>query len=182
MSRIGNKLITLPEGVTIDVKEGNLVTVNGPKGTLTKKFWEKLTIDVNDKEIKISRPDDQKTSKQLHGTTRSLLNGMIQGVHEGFKKELEIKGIGYRAQLVGSNIVLNVGYSHPITIKPLEGITLQVPSQTEIIVSGINKESVGQMAAVIRSARAPEPYSGKGIRYKNEYVRTKVGKTAGKKK
>ena len=181
MSRIGNKLITLPEGVTIDVKEGNLVTVNGPKGSLTKKFWEKLTIDVNEKEIKISRPDDQKASKQLHGTTRALLNGMVQGVHEGFKKELEIKGIGYRAQLVGKNVVLNVGYSHPITIEPIEGVTLQVPSQTEIIVSGINKEAVGQMAAVIRSARKPEPYSGKGVMYKGERIRRKVGKKAGKK-
>lgn len=181
MSRIGNKLITLPEGVTIDVKEGNLVTVNGPKGTLTKKFCEKLTIDVNDKEVKISRPDDEKTTKQLHGTTRALLNGMVQGVHEGFKKELEIKGIGYRAQLVGNNVVLNVGYSHSITVEPLEGITLQVPSQTEIIVSGINKEAVGQMAAVIRSARKPEPYSGKGIMYKGERIRRKVGKKAGKK-
>ena len=153
MSRVGNKVITLPEGVTIDVKEGNLVTVNGPKGSLTKKFWEKLTIDVNENTVKVSRPDDQKASKQLHGTTRALLNGMVQGVHEGFKKELEIKGIGYRAQLVGNKVVLNLGYSHPITVEPLEGVTLQVPSQTEIIVSGINKEAVGQMAAVIRSAR-----------------------------
>ena len=181
MSRIGNKLITLPEGVTIDVKEGNVVTVNGPKGTLTKQFCEKLTINVNDREVKITRPDDLKTTKQLHGTTRALLNGMVQGVHEGFKKELEIKGIGYRAQLVGKNVVLNVGYSHPITVEPLEGITLQVPSQTEIIVSGINKEAVGQMAAVIRSARKPEPYSGQGVMYKGERVRRKVGKKAGKK-
>ena len=181
MSRVGNKIITLPEGVTIDVKEGNLVTVNGPKGSLTKKFWEKLTIDVNENTVKVSRPDDQKTSKQLHGTTRALLSGMVQGVHEGFKKELEIKGIGYRAQLVGNKVVLNLGYSHPITVEPLEGVTLQVPSQTEIIVSGINKESVGQMAAVIRSARKPEPYSGKGIMYKGERIRRKVGKKAGKK-
>lgn len=181
MSRVGNKIITLPEGVTIDVKEGNLVTVNGPKGSLTKKFWEKLTIDVNENTVKVSRPDDQKASKQLHGTTRALLNGMVQGVHEGFKKELEIKGIGYRAQLVGNKVVLNLGYSHPITVEPLEGVTLQVPSQTEIIVSGINKEAVGQMAAVIRSARKPEPYSGKGVMYKGERIRRKVGKKAGKK-
>ena len=181
MSRVGNKVITLPEGVTIDVKEGNLVTVNGPKGSLTKKFWEKLTIDVNENTVKVSRPDDQKASKQLHGTTRALLNGMVQGVHEGFKKELEIKGIGYRAQLVGNKVVLNLGYSHPITVEPLEGVTLQVPSQTEIIVSGINKEAVGQMAAVIRSARKPEPYSGKGVMYKGERIRRKVGKKAGKK-
>lgn len=181
MSRIGNKLITLPTGVTVDVKEGNLVTVNGPKGSLTKKFWERLTIEINDNIIKISRPDDQKTSKQLHGTTRALLNSMVQGVHEGFKKELEIKGIGYRAQLVGKNVVLNLGYSHPITVEPVEGVTFQVPSQTEIIVSGIDKEAVGQMAAEIRSARKPEPYSGKGVMYKGEVIRRKVGKKAGKK-
>ena len=181
MSRIGNKIITLPEGVTVDVNEGNLVTVTGPKGTLTKKFFEKLSIAVEGNTVKISRPDDEKATKQLHGTTRALLNGMVEGVHTGFKKELEIKGIGYRAQLVGKNVVLNVGYSHPVTVEPVEGITFQVPSQTEIIVSGINKEMVGQMAAEIRSARKPEPYSGKGVMYKGERIRRKIGKKAGKK-
>jgi len=181
MSRIGNKIITLPEGVNVNVESGNLVTVTGPKGTLTKKFYDKLTIEVNDKTLKISRPDDEKATKQLHGTTRALLNGMVEGVNSGFKKELEIKGIGYRAQLVGKNVVLNVGYSHPITVEPAEGIKFEVPSQTEIIVSGIDKEMVGQMAAEIRSARKPEPYSGKGIMYKGEYVRHKIGKKAGKK-
>ena len=181
MSRIGNKIITLPEGVNVNVAEGNVVTVTGPKGTLTKKFYEKLTIEVNEKTLKISRPDDEKKTKQLHGTTRALLNGMVEGVNTGFKKELEIKGIGYRAQLVGANVVLNVGYSHPITVVPVDGVKFEVPSQTEIIVSGINKEAVGQMAAEIRDARRPEPYSGKGIMYKGEYVRRKVGKKAGKK-
>ncbi len=181
MSRIGNKIITLPEGVTVTVDNGNLVTVKGPKGSLTRKFYDKLSIDVNENKIKISRPDDEKVTKQLHGTTRALLNGMVEGVHTGFKKELEIKGIGYRAQLVGKNVVLNVGYSHPITVEPAEGVTFEVPSQTEIIVSGINKETVGQMAAEIRSARKPEPYSGKGIMYKGERIRRKVGKKAGKK-
>lgn len=181
MSRIGNKIITLPAGVNVAVADGNLVTVNGPKGSLTKKFWEKLTIELNENTIKISRPDDEKASKQLHGTTRALLNGMVEGVSAGFKKELEIKGIGYRAQLVGKNIVLNVGYSHPITVQAVEGITFEVPSQTEIIITGIDKEKVGQIAAEIRSARAPEPYSGKGIMYKGERVRRKVGKKAGKK-
>ena len=181
MSRIGNKIITLPEGVNVNVESGNLVTVTGPKGTLTKKFYDKLTIEVNDKTLKISRPDDEKATKQLHGTTRALLNGMVEGVNSGFKKELEIKGIGYRAQLVGKNVVLNVGYSHPITVEPAEGIKFEVPSQTEIIVSGIDKEMVGQMAAEIRSARKPEPYSGKGIMYKGERIRRKVGKKAGKK-
>lgn len=181
MSRIGNKIITLPEGVKVDVATGNVVTVTGPKGTLTKKFYEKLTIEVNENTLKISRPDDEKATKQLHGTTRALLNGMVEGVSAGFKKELEIKGIGYRAQLVGKNVVLNVGYSHPVTVVPAEGVKFEVPSQTEIIVSGIDKEMVGQMAAEIRDARRPEPYSGKGVMYKGEYVRRKVGKKAGKK-
>lgn len=181
MSRIGNKIITLPEGVGVTVADGNLVTVNGPKGSLTRKFCERLTIELNENTIKISRPDDEKATKQLHGTTRALLNGMVEGVSSGFKKELEIKGIGYRAQLVGKNIVLNVGYSHPITIQAVDGITFEVPSQTEIIVSGIDKEKVGQISAEIRSARVPEPYSGKGVMYKGERVRRKVGKKAGKK-
>ena len=181
MSRIGNKIITLPEGVNVTVAEGNTVTVTGPKGTLTKKFYDKLTIAVEDNKVKISRPDDEKTTKQLHGTTRALLNGMVEGVHAGFKKELEIKGIGYRAQLVGKNVVLNLGYSHPITVAAVDGIDFQVPSQTEIIISGIDKEKVGQMAAEIRSARKPEPYSGKGVMYKGERIRRKVGKKAGKK-
>ena len=181
MSRIGNKIITLPEGVKVDVATGNLVTVTGPKGTLTKKFYDKLTIEVNENTLKISRPDDEKATKQLHGTTRALLNGMVEGVSNGFKKELEIKGIGYRAQLVGKNVVLNVGYSHPVTVVPVDGVKFEVPSQTEIIVSGIDKEMVGQMAAEIRDARRPEPYSGKGVMYKGERIRRKVGKKAGKK-
>lgn len=181
MSRIGNKIITLPEGVNVNVAEGNLVTVTGPKGTLTRKFYEKLTIEVNENTLKVARPDDEKKTKQLHGTTRALLSGMVEGVHAGFKKQLEIKGIGYRAQLVGKNVVLNVGYSHPVTVVPAEGVTFEVPSQTEIVVSGIDKQMVGQMAAEIRDARRPEPYSGKGIMYKGEYVRRKVGKKAGKK-
>ena len=181
MSRIGNKIITLPEGVSVDVAEGNLVTVKGPKGSLTKKFYDKLTISVEENVLKVARPDDEKATKQLHGTTRALLNGMVEGVNTGFKKELEIKGIGYRAQLVGKNVVLSLGYSHQITINAVDGIDFQVPSQTEIIVSGIDKEKVGQMAAEIRSARKPEPYSGKGVMYKGERIRRKVGKKAGKK-
>ena len=181
MSRIGNKIITLPEGVNVNVADGNLVTVTGPKGTLTKKFYDKLTIEVKENTLKISRPDDEKATKQLHGTTRALLNGMVEGVSAGFKKELEIKGIGYRAQLVGNNVVLNVGYSHPVTVEPVAGVKFEVPSQTEIIVSGIDKEAVGQMAAEIRSARKPEPYSGKGVMYKGERIRRKIGKKAGKK-
>lgn len=181
MSRIGNKIITLPEGVNVTVAAGNVVTVNGPKGTLTRKFYDKLSINVENNTVKITRPDDEKTTKQLHGTTRALLNGMVEGVHNGFVKNLEIKGIGYRAQLVGKNVVMNLGYSHPITIEPVEGVTFQVPNPTEIIVSGIDKEAVGQMAAVIKSARKPEPYKGKGVMYKGERIRRKVGKKAGKK-
>ena len=180
MSRIGRLQISVPAGVTVEYKD-QVVTVKGPKGTLTKKFYDKLTIEVNENTLKISRPDDEKATKQLHGTTRALLNGMVEGVSNGFKKELEIKGIGYRAQLVGKNVVLNVGYSHPVTVVPVEGVKFEVPSQTEIIVSGIDKEMVGQRAAEIRDARRPEPYSGKGVMYKGERIRRKVGKKAGKK-
>ena len=180
MSRIGKKPIILPQGVTFNMN-GNLVTVTGPKGTLTKKFYDKLTIEVNENTLKVSRPNDEKTTKQLHGTTRALLNGMVEGVSKGFTKQLEIKGIGYRAQLKGNDIVLNIGYSHPVTINAVEGVKFEVPSQTEIIVSGIDKQKVGQIAAVIRSVREPEPYGGKGIMYKGERVRRKVGKKAGKK-
>ena len=180
MSRVGNKVINLPEGVSI-VVNGTSVSVTGPKGTLTREFSSLITINVNDKEVTVTRANDEKHTKQLHGTTRALLNGMVEGVSKGFTKQLEIKGIGYRAQLKGNDIVLNMGYSHPVTINAVEGVKFEVPSQTEINVSGIDKQKVGQMAAVIRSVREPEPYGGKGIMYKGERVRRKVGKKAGKK-
>ena len=180
MSRIGNKVINLPEGVSINTN-GSEVTVTGPKGTLIRNFSDLITINVNEKEVTVTRANDEKHTKQLHGTTRALLNGMVEGVSQGFTKKLEIKGIGYRAQLKGSDIVLNMGYSHPVTINAVEGVKFEVPSQTEIIVSGIDKQKVGQIAAVIRSVREPEPYGGKGIMYKGEKVRRKVGKKAGKK-
>lgn len=180
MSRIGNKVINIPEGVSVEVN-GTTTTVKGPKGTLTKEFSNLITINVSEKEIKLTRANDEKHTKQLHGTTRALLNGMVEGVSQGFKKELEIKGIGYRAQLKGTDIVLNIGYSHPVTVNGVEGIKFEVPSPTEIHVSGIDKQKVGQVAAVIRSVREPEPYGGKGIMYKGERVRRKVGKKAGKK-
>lgn len=180
MSRVGNKVIQLPEGVSI-TQNGTTVSVTGPKGTLTKDFSNLITINVNDKEVSLTRANDEKHTKQLHGTTRALLNGMVEGVSKGFEKKLEIKGIGYRAQLKGNDIVLNIGFSHPVTIKSVEGVKFEVPSQTEINVSGIDKQKVGQMAAVIRSVREPEPYGGKGIMYKGERVRRKVGKKAGKK-
>lgn len=180
MSRVGNKVINLPEGVSVAVN-GTSVSVTGPKGTLTREFSSLITINVNDKEVTVTRANDEKHTKQLHGTTRALLNGMVEGVSKGFTKQLEIKGIGYRAQLKGNDIVLNMGYSHPVTINAVEGVKFEVPSQTEINVSGIDKQKVGQMAAVIRSVREPEPYGGKGIMYKGERVRRKIGKKAGKK-
>ena len=180
MSRVGNKVINLPEGVSLNIN-GSTVTVTGPKGTLTREFSSLITINVNDKEVTVTRANDEKHTKQLHGTTRALLNGMVEGVSQGFTRVLEIKGIGYRAQLKGTDIVLNIGYSHPVTIGAVEGVKFEVPSQTEIIVSGIDKQKVGQIAAVIRSVREPEPYGGKGIMYKGERVRRKIGKKAGKK-
>ena len=180
MSRVGNKVIHLPEGVNVTV-EGTKVTVTGQKGTLTREFSNLVTISLNERDVSVTRANDEKHTKQLHGTTRALLNGMVEGVHTGFKKELEIKGIGYRAQLKGNDVVLNVGYSHPVTVAAVEGVKFEVPSPTEINVSGIDKQKVGQMAAIIRSVREPEPYGGKGIMYKGERVRRKVGKKAGKK-
>lgn len=180
MSRVGNKVINLPEGVNVNV-EGTTVTVTGGKGTLTQTFSNLITVSVNDRVVTVTRANDEKHTKQLHGTTRALLNGMVEGVSKGFTKTLEIKGIGYRAQLKGNEVVLNVGYSHPVNVATVEGVKLEVPSPTEIIVSGIDKQKVGQIAAVIRSVREPEPYGGKGIMYKGERVRRKVGKKAGKK-
>ena len=180
MSRVGNKVIKLPEGVNVNVN-GSTVTVTGPKGTLTREFSDRITVNVNEGVVTVTRSNDEKHTKQLHGTTRALLNGMVEGVSQGFTKQLEIKGIGYRAQLKGNDIVLNIGYSHPITVNPVEGVKFEVPSATEINVIGIDKQKVGQVAAVIRSVREPEPYGGKGIMYKGERVRRKVGKKAGKK-
>lgn len=180
MSRVGNKVINLPEGVNVNIN-GCDVTVNGPKGSLTKTFSNLITVNVNDRVVSVTRANEEKHTKQLHGTTRALLNGMVEGVSKGFTKKLEIKGIGYRAQLKGTDIVLNIGYSHPVTINAVEGVKFEVPTQTEIIVSGIDKQKVGQIAAVIRSVRAPEPYLGKGIKYDNEVIRRKIGKKAGKK-
>lgn len=181
MSRIGNKTITIPAGVEVDVKAGNEVTVKGPKGTLTRQFNEVYTIEVAEGEVNVKRPNDTKAVKQLHGTTRSLVANMIEGVNEGFKKELELVGIGYRASKSGNTLVLNVGYSHPIEFEVEEGLEVEVPSATSIIVSGIDKQMVGELAANIRATRKPEPYLGKGIKYKNEVIRRKEGKTAAKK-
>jgi large subunit ribosomal protein L6 len=177
-SRIGNQPVDVPSGVDI-VGDGSLVTVKGSKGQLERSFNERIGFDVEDGVITVTRPDDARESRALHGLSRALLNNMVVGVSDGFRKELEIHGVGYRASLKGSNIELLVGYSHPVEVEAPEGITFEVPDQTKIVVSGIDKEQVGQVAADIRKVRPPEPYKGKGIRYVGEYVRRKAGK-AGK--
>ena len=176
MSRIGRMPIAIPAGVEVKI-DGSVVTVKGAKATLTREFHPNMTIAVEGNEILVTRPNDDKHNRALHGLTRSLVHNMVVGVSEGFKKELEMRGVGYRAQLQGSKLVLAVGKSHPDEVEAPEGITFEVPSATSIVVSGINKEVVGQTAAYIRSLRSPEPYKGKGIRYVGEYVRRKEGKT-----
>lgn len=178
MSRIGNKTITIPSGVEVNVADGNEVTVKGPKGTLTRKFSDLMSIEIEDGVLTVKRPNEEKHTKQLHGTTRALINAMVVGVNEGFTKVLKIVGIGYRATLAGKKLTVNVGYSHPIDFTVPEGIQVEVPDPNTINISGIDKQIVGQFAAVVRAAKKPEPYGGKGIRYENEYVRRKEGKTA----
>ena len=181
MSRIGNKAITIPAGVEVSIAAGNEVTVKGPKGTLTSQFNPALGIKVEENVITVTRPNDEKHIKQLHGTTRALLANMVEGVSNGFVKELEIIGIGYRSAVSGKKLTLNVGYSHPIEFAIEDGLTVECTSATEIKISGIDKQRVGEFAANVRAVRKPEPYKGKGIRYKGEFVRRKEGKTAGKK-
>ncbi|MGZ9806363.1 50S ribosomal protein L6 [Streptococcus sp. V869] len=176
MSRIGNKVIVLPAGVEI-TNNDNVVTVKGPKGELTREFSKDIEIRVEGTEVTLHRPNDSKEMKTIHGTTRALLNNMVIGVSEGFKKELEMRGVGYRAQLQGNKLVLAVGKSHPDEVEAPAGITFELPNPTTIVISGISKEKVGQTAAYVRSLRSPEPYKGKGIRYVGEYVRLKEGKT-----
>lgn len=182
MSRIGNKTITIPEGVEINVAEGNEVTVKGPKGTLTKTFSPLMDIVIDAGIIAVKRPNDEKTTKQLHGTTRALLATMVEGVSKGYTKTLKIVGIGYRCALKGSTLTLNVGYSHEVNIEVPANVTVTVPDTTTITVTGIDKQDVGQFAAVVRAVKKPEPYGGKGIRYVDEVVRRKEGKTAASKK
>ncbi|MCH5585952.1 50S ribosomal protein L6 [Shimazuella sp. AN120528] len=176
MSRIGKKPITVPAGVEVNL-EGNQLTVKGPKGTLVRNLHADMKINISDNELLIERPSDNRTHRALHGTTRSIISNMVEGVSTGFAKTLELVGVGYRASKKGSNIVLNVGYSHPVEITPIEGIELDVPTQTQVVVKGIDKEKVGAMAANIRSVREPEPYKGKGIKYSTERIRRKEGKT-----
>ena len=180
MSRIGNKLITIPAGVTVEVADGNEVTVKGPKGTLTRTFSTMMDIQVADGVVTVKRPNDAKHTKQLHGTTRALLNNMVVGVSEGYAKELELVGIGFRAAVKGNKLTMQVGYSHASELDIPEGITVTCGSATDVKVEGIDKQLVGEFAADIRAIRKPEPYKGKGIRYKGEHIRRKEGKTAGK--
>ena len=177
MSRIGKLPISVPGGVTITVDDGNTVTVKGPKGTLTEKISPDMMIEQDNGVLHVKRPSDDKQHRALHGLTRSLIHNMVVGVTEGFAKNLEIEGVGYRAQLQGSKLVLNMGYSHPVEFEAPEGISFEVPAPTRITVKGISKQQVGQMAADIRAVREPEPYKGKGIRYAGEHVRRKEGKT-----
>ena len=177
MSRIGNKTITIPAGCEVTVT-GNEVTVKGPKGTLSGQFSPLITVSVEDATVLCKRANEEKHTKQLHGTTRALINNMIVGVTEGYKKELEIEGIGYKAAMAGTTLQLNVGYSHQIEYAIENGVTVEVPNPNTIIVSGIDKQRVGEVAAHIRQFRKPEPYKGKGIRYKGEHIIRKEGKTA----
>ena len=181
MSRIGNKHITIPAGVTVTV-DGNVAKVSGPKGNLEVKLNHGITLEIEGNNIVCKRENDTKQIKQNHGTTRANLHNAIVGVSEGYKKSLEMRGIGYKAQLQGTNVVLWAGYSHTVTITPCAGVKVTLPSPTEIVVEGIDKQAVGQTAASIREVRPPEPYLGKGIRYKDEHVVTKEGKRAGGKK
>ena len=178
MSRIGKMPIAVPAGVDVKI-DGSTVTVKGPKGELTRSFQPILTITLDGDTLLVTRPDDSREAKSLHGLTRTLLANMVEGVSQGFRKKLELVGVGYRATLKGRDLEMLLGYSHPVAIKAPEGITFEVPSQTEIIVTGASKQQVGQVAAEIRAWRKPEPYKGKGIRYEGEYVRRKAGK-AGK--
>lgn len=177
MSRIGRKPIPIPSNVEVDLGDGNLVTVKGPKGTLSARFAPSMILARENGVITVARPDDQRQNRSLHGLTRTLINNMVVGVTEGYRKNLEIQGVGYRAALDGKDLVLNVGFSHVVRLTPPEGITYAVDGQTKISVMGIDKQLVGEEAARIRRVRPPEPYKGKGIRYEGEQVRRKAGKT-----
>ncbi len=179
MSRIGRKPITLPAGVEFKV-EGNVVTVKGPKGTLTQKINPVISVEQQGNEVLVTRPNDEKEARSLHGLTRTLIHNMVIGVTEGYKKELEVNGVGYRVQKQGSNLVMNLGYSHQVIVSEIPGITIEAPGPNQIIISGADKQLVGQFAAEVREKRPPEPYKGKGIKYVDEHIRRKEGKAGGK--
>jgi large subunit ribosomal protein L6 len=180
MSRVGNQILAIPAGVEVKVEENNLVTVKGPKGTLSQSFNEALTVTVENNEVKVTRESEEKVVKSMHGTTTALIKNMINGTNDGFKKELEFNGVGYRVAVEGKKVVLAVGFSHPVEIILEEGISAEAPTNTELVISGIDKQLVGETAANIRKVRPPEPYKGKGIKYKEEVIRRKEGKRAGK--
>ena len=181
MSRIGRMPITVPAGVTVEIAEGNVVTVKGPKGQLTRALSPVMDIKQEGNTITVSRPNDEKLNRSLHGLTRTLLNNMAVGVTEEYKKELEVNGVGYRVAKDGKNLVMNLGYSHQVIVPEIEGISIDVPAPNKIVIRGCDKQAVGQFAAEVREKRPPEPYKGKGIKYADEVIRRKVGKAGGKK-
>ena len=177
MSRIGRQPIAVPAGVTVTIAEGNVITVKGPLGELTRAFNENITIAQDGDNLVVTRPNDEKENRALHGLSRTLLNNMVVGVKEGFEKKLEIVGVGYRVEKQSGKIVLGLGYSHPVIFEEKDGVKFECPDSNTILVKGIDKQAVGQMAAVIRSKRPPEPYLGKGVKYSGERIRRKAGKT-----
>ena len=177
MSRIGRKVITIPAGVTVTVNEENLVTVKGPKGTLTANIHNNMTVSVEGATVAVSRSDDERENRALHGLSRTLIANMVEGVTKGYSKTLEMVGVGYKAAKSGKTLTLNLGHSHPILFEEKDGITFDVPNSTTIVVNGIDKQLVGQIAAQIREKRPPEPYLGKGVKYVGEHIRRKAGKT-----
>lgn len=182
MSRIGKMPITIPEGVEVKVGRDNTVTVKGPKGTLAQKINSEMKVKNKEGIITVTRPSDDKEHRSLHGLSRTLINNMIVGVSQGFEKKLEVNGVGYRVAKQGKDLVMNLGYSHQVIVPEIEGITIEVPDPNTIFVKGIDKQLVGQYAAEIREKRPPEPYKGKGIKYADEHIRRKEGKTGAKKK
>ena len=181
MSRIGKKPVVIPANVTVAIAEGNVVTVKGPKGELTNKFHQDMILNVEGNVLTVSRPDDEAQHRALHGLTRTLISNMVEGVEKGYSKELEVNGVGYRAEKKGNQLVMRLGFSHEVFVDEIPGITVEVPTPNKIIISGIDKQAVGQFAAEVRGKRPPEPYKGKGIKYSTEVIRRKVGKTGGKK-
>ena len=179
MSRIGRKPINIPAGVTVSVND-SVVTVKGPKGELTQQIHPNMTVEINGDVVEVKRPNDDKLNRSLHGLTRSLIHNMVVGVTEGYKKELEVNGVGYRVQMQGNNLVMNLGFSHQVIMEAPEGVKVECPSANAIVISGADKQKVGQFAAQVREKRPPEPYKGKGIKYAEEHIRRKEGK-AGKK-
>ena len=181
MSRIGKKPVVIPANVTVNVAEGNVVTVKGPKGELTHAFHPDMIVNIEGNVLTVGRPDEEHLHKSLHGLTRTLIANMVEGVSNGFKKELDVNGVGYRCEKKGNQLVMRLGYSHEVIMDEIPGITIEVPTPNKIIINGIDKQVVGQFAAEVRGKRPPEPYKGKGIKYVDEVIRRKVGKTGGKK-